>query len=483
MNGEHVRNTLRAGKRTALVTGLLLLCANAFCALPPELDPANYAPNAKRPSRKIPTRTQPRPKAQPRLQPQKSEQRQVTPTPRVTAQTKAEDRPTSEDSIRPTPNVPLYLRCPAEQVVVGEISDEYVLTRRDLCRMAGTPTDIEKVLRKEKDPLMEEAMEGRIAEAEATALNDWAITKVFALAAKAASIKIPDSELEARIKEASEGLPIGSASGQNQTTALVVDPGALRAEMHDGLMADAFLVQQVQKIVPEQQLQAIYTSKPSEFMVPPRVHVWQIVRFLPENATKEVKADARKEFAKVRKMAAQANGENFEKVAREENAKNGEGASSGDLGWVDASTGLPPQLMETIARLKIGEVSDVIETESEDAPLSAKVTAGQVAMTQPRLNLPQTTTLRILRVTERSDAKGATYDDFARQRVLAYLVQDFRKKYGELYLHRAPFPVVLNPTGIRLVTEPRKVYPRPAAPVPTPVAFPPPAQGTAGNQR
>ena len=425
------RYTILSKKTSFLVWGFLMLGAWAFCVLPPELDPANYAPNAKSGVKLLPRKRQRPP------------------------ETRTDDRPTTPIVNRPAPNVPLYLRFPPEQVVVGQIGDAYILTRRELTGMVGTPVSPGILAQRDSDPLIAQEIERKMDEAEGNVLYEWAVTKAFALLAKQKGVQVTEEELNARTKEASEGMPTGPSSGQGPTTALVVDPQVLRTEMRDGLMADKYIQQEVQRLVPEAGLRAIYQSNPARFMVPAQIHVWQIIRLVPPNASKEEISDLRKAFYKARKKAANGGGEDFEKVALEENPRNDGKPFNGDMGWVDAGSGLPPKLMEAVQSLKIGEVSEIIETTGgTESPMNLKVLSGRLAPSQTSTGSGGA--FHVLRFTERREAKGATFDSFARQSVLDFLVLDFRKQYGDLIVKQAPFPILLNPTGLRLINEPLK---------------------------
>jgi hypothetical protein len=231
--------------------------------------------------------------------------------------------------------------------------------------------------------LIAQEIERKMDEAEGNVLYEWAVTKAFSLLAKQKGVQVTEEELNARTKEASEGMPTGPSSGQGPTTALVVDPQVLRAEMRDGLMADKYIQQEVQRLVPEAKLRAIYESNPARFMVPAQIHVWQIIRLFPPNASKEEISDLRKAFYKARKRAARGGGEDFEKVALEENPRADGKPFNGDVGWVDTGSGLPPKLMEAVQSLKIGEVSEIIETTGgAESPMSFKVLSGQIATPQ-----------------------------------------------------------------------------------------------------
>jgi hypothetical protein len=108
--------------------------------------------------------------------------------------------------------------------------------------------------------------------------------------------------------------------------------------------------------------------------------------------------------------------------------------------------------------------------------MSFKLLSGRLAPSQTSTGSGGA--FHVLRFTERREAKGATFDSFARQRVLDYLVLDFRKTYGDLIIKQAPFPILLNPTGLRLINEPLKKAPPPSS-IPNPIAGNP--SGIPGN--
>ncbi|HBF35176.1 TPA: hypothetical protein DDW35_11510, partial [Candidatus Sumerlaeota bacterium] len=53
------------------------------------------------------------------------------------------------------------------------------------------------------------------------------------------------------------------------------------------------------------------------------------------------------------------------------------------------------------------------------------------------------------KVVERQEAKGNTFDDFARQRVIESLIESYKNTVGPKELENAPFKITVNRLGVR----------------------------------
>lgn len=336
---------------------------------------------------------------------------------------------------RPAPLGPLYRRFPLQQVVVGEAGDS-VLTYDVLHRMVTARLLTEATFNGLKpDPSDEIGVrewERLQIKAEAELLQEWALIKTLAYEAKRMGLNVSPQEVEQKLAELSQERLGDKASKDiaNYNKAVGVEQNELQEQIKDGILIDKYILLEVERNFNNEKLLAIYNRNPAKYITMPKVHAWQILRKIDPSIRKGSKeyADMREKFYEVAKKAAKSKGKNFPELAREysDNPMNKE--TGGDMGWISATDSLAPEIMAELAKLKIGEVSKIIETKSG---------------------------FHILRVTEYQPAKGVTFDESARKKVIDECVFAYKKEMAGKILSTASVRPRMNPNGFRLITEPR----------------------------
>jgi len=334
----------------------------------------------------------------------------VTKKPRQTRQAPAPDedeeslvrpdqkKPPEQSRPRPTPSpptAPLYLRYPPDQVVVGAVGDDCILTRLELERILYPNPN--RRPRRPADEILVKEFDRQQRLAEGLALQEWAVLKALALLAESAGLKVTKEEADARLAELSAGVlgAGGDDPAVRASHAIGIPEEELRQQMVEALLIDKFILSEIERLFTEQDLQAIYRRDPGRYATPMQVRAWTIFRDIDPSASGAEVKEIREKFNDVRKRAAKKEGQDFQEIAREESDTPNAHATGGDMGWIDFSVPMDKDITRTLQRLKVGEISNIVRSE-----------AG----------------LHILRVTTR-------------------------------ILKTAPFSVQLNPSGLRLAGE------------------------------
>ncbi|NQU41796.1 peptidyl-prolyl cis-trans isomerase [bacterium] len=373
-------------------------------------------------------------------------------------ETQAQSQPGSR-SAEPSreTTLPLYRRYPPQRVVVGEVGDDYMLTRAELEQMAATELtgDLDPTT---DDSFILDEIARRKSRAEEKALHQWAVLKTITLRAKMEGLQVTDSEIDQRLRDIQQEMTF-ERTQTGPSKALVIDEATLRREMRDALLVDRFILRVIQQRFTDQDLETRYRQFPGRYTQPEQMHAWQIVRAIPLSTGEDEKKDLRAEFYKnVFKPLEKKGGTNFEEIAREESSSPVARKSGGDLGWIDRYSNLPPQVLEALIKLKPGEISRIVETpertvRSEGGTSGLGLITGQGGSRRLETRLPGS--FHILRVTEHRPAQGETFDEYARKRVIDDLILEYKAAMGDYMMKTAPFSVKMNATGLRLTDQSR----------------------------
>jgi peptidyl-prolyl cis-trans isomerase C len=305
---------------------------------------------------------------------------------------------------RPTVRVKKVL--PPSEIIVGVVGNR-ALTKEQLDRK------VEKLLPKQTPSTdMEIYMQDRRA-AEGQLLSDWADVALLAVEAEAQGLTVSDEELAQGIEKLKQ-----AADHPVDIDAMLARAGVLKTEflneMRDAFLGDKLIRQEVEKEFPEPKLRAFYEERRMYFIHPAMVRASHIFKGFHGTPTKEEKKQLREKMEELHKRALA--GEDFEQLAKESDAFSR--AHGGDLGWVEAKNFLPIPVGEALFRLKVGEVSKVIESEFG---------------------------YHLIKVTDVRPPQGNTYES-ARDEVVLTMYTEMRKRL--LQSLRSKHVVILNAGGI-----------------------------------
>ncbi len=154
-------------------------------------------------------------------------------------------------------------------------------------------------------------------------------------------------------------------AGGADKLATMLAQGGFTVEGYKKMMTEMSLVNQFIETkvmsgitVSDEEAKKFYDENPKYFQRPEEVHARHIIVRVPQDATPEQKAEAKKKIDAIQKRAAA--GEDFAKLAQETS----EGPSAkdgGDLGFFSKDR-MVPEFADVAFALKPGEVSGVVET-------------------------------------------------------------------------------------------------------------------------
>ena len=160
---------------------------------------------------------------------------------------------------------------------------------------------------------------------------------------------------EDRVKNELDSLKVQTADNHD------LDLIQVEKNIRRKLAIDEYLVENDLKDpeVPESEVRDFYNKGKQGFMRKESVRTRHILVSLPEDATAEEKTAARKKIEKARSLVV--SGEPFDEIAKEYSDCNS-ASGGGELGYQERGY-MPPSYDEVAFSLKVGERSDVIESE------------------------------------------------------------------------------------------------------------------------
>ncbi|MBN1901880.1 peptidyl-prolyl cis-trans isomerase [Candidatus Sumerlaeota bacterium] len=226
-------------------------------------------------------------------------------------------------------------------------------------------------------------------------MTEWLERNLLAAEAESEGIHVTEEELnkhEAELaKTAGYDVNIDDA-----LTRIGQSREAYRRQLKDALLGEKLLRRRLQAYYSDQDLKNIYESNPDSFQRPPRVRVTHILYPFRGNESPDHKKSLKLWMEEARKKIKK--GTDPEVILKQ--ADSSMGVIGGDMGWLYPNNLLPEPLNSIVFKLKVGEVSDVLETQYG---------------------------YYILRLEEKQPLFGTTYDE-AREAVLDSVFEEVRQK-------------------------------------------------------
>ena len=248
-------------------------------------------------------------------------------------------------------------------------------------------------------------------------LIDWVKNTLFAEEALRKGIQVSDTEVEGKINQLLQS-SLGEIDLKDKLKELNSTEAELKSEFRDALLGEKLIYLEIHLRYTEEQLKEIYNTKPDSFRKPPKVRVSQLFKqlkgdevFSEKNNIKELMDDIRQKVAQnPRKFSSFVKKYSEDTVSKEKD---------GDIGWQEPVNFLPEPLNKIIFKLKVGGVSDVIES---------------------RLGY------HILLITDRKEGEGSTFEE-AKPIVIDYLYKYLDKTLFDEY--KSSHRIVTNLSGIK----------------------------------
>jgi peptidyl-prolyl cis-trans isomerase C len=185
--------------------------------------------------------------------------------------------------------------------------------------------------------------------------------KILMQEAKARKVIVPESELDARMKEITSQFPNEEALKQtlaSRKTTLEQVRQDVKQDMTVQKMIDDEITPKI--AVKPEQVTDFYAKNPDQFKQPERVHASHILITVPKDADAAAKTQARTKAADVLKEVKA--GKDFAALAKQYSQDPGSAPNGGDLGFFQAGQMVGP-FNDVAFKLTPGQVSDLVETE------------------------------------------------------------------------------------------------------------------------
>ncbi len=245
---------------------------------------------------------------------------------------------------------------------------------------------------------------------------DWTKSTLYAREAISRGLTVSDSEVDNKIKtllkESGENINL-----EQRLQQLNITETEFREQMKDAILTDKLVLKEITSRYSDEQLKAVYTANPNYFKTSTQVKVSQIFKKISGEETFSKKKSMKEEIEKIREKASK-NPEKFSEYAEEFSDDVLSKKQKGDLGWQDVYNLLPKPVNKTIFKLKVGEISDVIETKYG---------------------------YHILKVTDRKESTGNTFEE-AKPLIIEYLYKAIDEKVYEEY--KTSHKIMINTSGI-----------------------------------
>lgn len=181
------------------------------------------------------------------------------------------------------------------------------------------------------------------------------------LKAKAAAIKVTDSDVDAEIAKVKKNFPTEDAF-KEQLKQANLDEAKLREQMKAGLAQTKWIKSQIEdKVkVTDADAEAFYKQNMKEFEQPDQVKASHILITVPKDASpediKKKEAAAQAAYDRVKK------GEDFAKVANELTEDPSGKGKGGDLGLFQKGA-MVPEFDAKVFSMKVGDISEPVKTQ------------------------------------------------------------------------------------------------------------------------
>ncbi|MBX7245344.1 MAG: peptidyl-prolyl cis-trans isomerase [Candidatus Sumerlaeaceae bacterium] len=185
--------------------------------------------------------------------------------------------------------------------------------------------------------------------------REWAERVAIATEARRQGLKVSDDEVRKFIAEQKERTGPGIEEALQKSGFTEKE---ILENMRDSALADKMVDTVFERqFGTDEKLKAAYDAEPGLYQPSRRLHLQAVFRPRPKS-----EAEARAVQQDMERVAQEAGrGEDFAALAKKEGAQSA-GDENGDLGWVDASDRLQPEVAAALGDLKPGQVSRVLSS-------------------------------------------------------------------------------------------------------------------------
>jgi parvulin-like peptidyl-prolyl isomerase len=226
-------------------------------------------------------------------------------------------------------------------------------------------------------------------------MTEWLERNLLAAEAEKEGIKVTDEELTQQEEDLKKAARV-TFEIDNALSKLGQSKDEYHRQLKDALLGEKLIRRRMQAFYSDQDLRKMYSSSPENFQRAPRVRAAHILYPFKGNESSNDKKSLKNWMEEARKKMK--NGIDPMEIVKQEDSSLG--IIGGDLGWLYANNLMPEPLNSLVFKLKVGEVSDVVETQYG---------------------------FYIIRAEEKQPLYGRTYEE-AREAVLDSVFEEVRQK-------------------------------------------------------
>ena len=219
-------------------------------------------------------------------------------------------------------------------------------------------SDLAREMARAKNAMGPESSEKQVSDAALNQLIDRQLLYQYAAAEK---ITVSDNVVAEKMKGIEQNFP----SAEELTKALAEDD--LTIETLKQAIKESMLIQNmidtkvaVNVKVADEAVKKFYDENPSYFVTPEQVHARHILKKFEQDSSEEAKTKARQELLDMKKQLTEGK-KTFADLAKD-HSDCPSAAKGGDLGFFGKGQ-MVPAFEEVAYKLKVGEVSDVVDTQ------------------------------------------------------------------------------------------------------------------------
>lgn len=173
-------------------------------------------------------------------------------------------------------------------------------------------------------------------------------------------VRISESEVNDQLKQVKARYAT-EADFNNALSIMRITPEVLRAQIERGLVMRKFIETEFssKSVVTDQEVRDYYDKNRDSLRQPEQVRISHILIKTDPQWDTSKKDEARKKLAAIRTKIQK--GQSFETIAKDSSEDKTSASRGGDIGYISKGQILKP-LEDAVSSLKVGEISDVVET-------------------------------------------------------------------------------------------------------------------------
>jgi len=241
------------------------------------------------------------------------------------------------------------IKFPSPDTIVGKVGDYTIDFKTAEEKMSLSLSTNEKFLSPEQFKLFKKQIINEY-------LKVWSELKLFSIAADKEAITIDQKDISEVMNYFKIQTP-PSITTEEYLKILSFDKSDIEAIAK----AHKYLLKHIPLDLSDEALKKFYEENKNAIIIPERINIFAVViDILPQDTDQQKKAKKQKAAEALKKIIS---GEDFSKVSKEYSTDSSLAITGGDMGYMDSAS-LSEPFLSISKKLKVGEHSDVIETQN-----------------------------------------------------------------------------------------------------------------------